>query len=217
MNVLRNSRGLTLIELLLALAIFSILASLAYGGLNSVLNTREAVTAQSKRLADVQRSFVRLARDLGQVAPRAIRDIHGDVQPAIHSGIDTYNYVRQDFDTGEDTEYTANVLIEFTVAGKRLLPNQRRSTLQRVAYAVNDKELLRLNWSVLDRAQDSQPYVTVILSDIEDVAFRYLGSDGEWHDEWSNSDTVILELPVAVEVSFKVEQWGELRRVFLVS
>lgn len=199
----KSCHGLTLIELLVALAIFAILASLAYGGLNSVLNTREAVKEESTRLANVQRSFVRLARDLGQTSPRAIRDIHGDTQAAMQTGADTY----------ED----AQVLIEFTVAGKRLLPGQQASSLQRVAYAVREKELLRLSWAVLDRAQDSEPYVTVLLSNIDKVAFRYLESRGEWLENWPSSGSELQGLPVAVEISFEVEKWGMLRRVFLVS
>jgi len=217
MNAKRYCVGLTLVELLVALAIFSILATLAYGGLNSVLQTREAVKLESTRLANVQRSFVRLARDLGQTSPRAIRDSHGDVQPAMHTATESYNYVKHNFITGEKSEESAQVLVEFTVAGKRLLPGQQASSLQRVAYAVNEKELLRLNWASLDRAQDSEPYVTTILSDIDNIAFRYLGQEGEWLDDWPNTDASLQDIPLAVEISFDVKQWGTLRRVFLVS
>jgi len=209
------SLGLTLIELLLALGIFSILAVLAYGGINSVLNTRQAVKQESTRLAAVQRSFVRLGRDLGQVSPRAIRDIHGDVEPALHTGTNTYTYKKELAD--ETDELTAEVLIEFTVAGKRLLPGQTRSSLQRIAYAVHDNSLLRLNWSVLDRAQDSQPYVSEILSNIEKLKFRFLTAEGNWLDEWVIDEVELQELPIAVEVTFEDKKWGQLRRVFLVS
>jgi len=217
MTINKHCYGLTLVELLVALAIFSILATLAYGGLNSVLNTREAVKVESTRLANVQRSFVRLARDFGQISPRAVRDGYGDVQPAVLSGVDKYNYVKHNFLTGDDTEQEAKVLVEFTVAGKRLLPAQQHSSLQRVAYAVNAKELLRLNWAVLDRAQDSEPYVTSILSGIENIAFRFLGADGEWRDDWPGDAGALQTLPLAIEISFEVEQWGTLRRVFAVS
>ena len=208
----KSGQGLTLIELLLALGIFSILAILAYGGINSVLNTRETVTQESTRLAEIQRSFVRLARDFGQVSPRAIRDIHGDVQSALHTGDEVYTYSNE---AKEDVK--AEVLLEFTVAGKRLLPGQTRSSLQRIAYAVHDDYLLRLNWSVLDRAQDSQPYVSVILSDIAGLTFRFLNSEGDWLDSWSIDNAALQELPVAVEVTFEDQKWGQLRRVFLVS
>jgi len=213
----RRQLAFTLIELLLALGIFSILALLAYGGLNSVLNTRETVTIESSRLAEVQRGFVRLARDFSQVSPRAVRDNFGDVQPAIHTGSDIYSYAYKNDQTGETVEEKAIVLIELTVAGKRLLPGQKRSSLQRIAYAVHDNSLLRLNWSVLDRAQDSKPYISVMLSDVEKLKFRFLKSNGEWLDSWAIDEVGLQELPIAVEVTFEDKKWGALRRVFQVS
>lgn len=213
----KYNQGLTLIELLLALGIFSILALLAYGGINGVLNTRQAVNQESTRLAAVQRSFVRLARDLEQVSPRAIRDVYGDVQPALQSGSDSYNYKQKDKQTNSIIESKATVLIEFTVAGRRVLPGQQRSSLQRVAYAADGNKLLRLNWAVLDRAQDSQPYVSVLLSEIEQLKFRFLKTDGEWLETWTIDEAGLQELPVAIEIKFVDEKFGKLRRVFLVS
>ncbi len=213
----RGQLAFTLIELLLALGIFSILALLAYGGLNSVLSTRETVALESSRLAEVQRGFVRLARDFSQVSPRAVRDNYGDVQPAIHTGADVYSYTYKNEQTGETVEAKATVLIELTVAGRRLLPGQKRSSLQRIAYAVHDNSLLRLNWSVLDRAQDSKPYVSVMLPNVDKLKFRFLKSDGEWLTSWTIDEVGLQQLPIAVEVTFEDEKWGALRRVFQVS
>ena len=60
----RRQAGLTLIELLVAVAIFSLLAALAYGGLINVLATRTAVDVESQRLANFQRAFLGIGRDL---------------------------------------------------------------------------------------------------------------------------------------------------------
>ena len=48
------ARGFTLLELLVALAVFAIMAIAAYGGLRNVLFTRAAVEEQSRRLAAVR-------------------------------------------------------------------------------------------------------------------------------------------------------------------
>ncbi len=210
-------QGLTLIELLLALGIFSILALLAYGGINGVLNTRQAVNQESTRLAAVQRSFVRLARDFEQVSPRAIRDGYGDVQPALYTSTEVYKYKHKDTQEDAVKEREARVLVEFTVAGRRILPGQQRSSLQRIAYAIDGNKLLRLNWAVLDRAQDSQPYVSVILNDIEKLTFRFLKADGEWRESWTLDEAGLQTLPAAIEISFEDKKFGKLRRVFLVS
>jgi len=212
-----SKQGFTLIELLLALGIFSILALLAYGGLNSVLAARETVTVESSRLAAVQRCFVRLGRDFGQLSPRTIRDGFGDTQPALKTGDDTYSYTHKDEETGEKVSVKVAVLVEFSAAGKRILPGQKRSSIQRVAYAVHENTLLRLNWSVLDRAQDSQPYFSEVLTDIDQLNVRFLKTDGNWVDTWTTDDVALEELPFAVEVIFEDKKWGKLRRVFQVS
>jgi len=213
----KSSQGLTLIELLLALGIFSILALLAYGGINGVLNTRQAVNQESTRLAALQRSFVRLARDFEQVSPRAIRDGYGDVQPALYTSTEIYKYKHKDSQADVVKERKARVLVEFTVAGRRILPGQKRSSLQRIAYAIDGNKLLRLNWAVLDRAQDSQPYVSVILNDIEKLTFRFLKADGEWLESWTFDEAGLQTLPAAIEIRFADKKFGKLRRVFLVS
>lgn len=212
-----EKKGFTLIELLLALGIFSILALLAYGGMNSILNSRKTVTKESAHLAALQRSFVRLARDFSQASPRAIRDSFGDVQAALHTEANVYPYTYKDELRGETLAAKATVLIEFSVAGKRLLPGQKRSTLQRIAYAMDGNTLLRLNWSVLDRAQDSKPAIATLLFDIERLNLRFLKADGEWSDTWTINEISLQELPVAVEITFEDKKWGRLRRVFQVS
>ena len=203
----KYSKGLTLIEILVAMAIFAVLAGLAYGGLNTVMQTRQDVAVEADRLAGFQRSFARLGRDLEQAVPRNIRDVHGDAQPAMTSASET---------TDEDSE-DARILMEFTLTGKHLFPGQVRSRLQRVAYAVRDNTLLRLNWDVLDRAQDSKPYMTEVMSGISAVDIQFLDEAGQWLQGWPVNGQVSQGLPQAVEITFEVEDWGTLRRVFKVA
>ena len=72
------TRGFTLLELLVALAVFAIMATAAYSGLRSVLFTRAAVEEQSRRLAAVQMAVYRLEQDVEQTLARGIRDEYGD-------------------------------------------------------------------------------------------------------------------------------------------
>lgn len=214
---MKKHHGLTLIELLLALGIFAILAVLAYGGLNTVLNTRESIKQESSHLAALQRGFIRLSRDFIQVSPRLVRDAFGDVQAALTTEKNVYDYQRKNVLTGESVKDKLEVMLEFTVAGKRLLPGQQRSRLQRIAYALQDNRLLRLNWLVLDRAQDSQPYVSEVLREVSGLRFRFLDNGGEWLDSWPPDQTPVEKLPLAIEVNINDKKWGALRRVFLIS
>ena len=202
----RRQAGLTLIELLVAVAIFSLLAALAYGGLINVLATRTAVDVESQRLATLQRAFLRIGRDLEQAAPRGIRDAYGDQQPALRSLVDS--------DAGLQT------VIELTIAGRRSLPGETRSKLQRISYVLREDALLRLNWPVLDRAQDTVAHESALLEGIEDLQLRYLTVEGVWLTQWpaeTEPTTAGSVLPAAIEVNMKVEHWGRLRRLYRVA
>ncbi|NJN45980.1 MAG: type II secretion system minor pseudopilin GspJ [Candidatus Competibacteraceae bacterium] len=85
MNV-RRQAGFTLLELLVALAVFAILSVMAYGGLRSVLFAEAAIEAEAQRLAQVQMAFHLLEQDITQIVSRSIRDEFGQQQAALLSG-----------------------------------------------------------------------------------------------------------------------------------
>ena len=64
----RRHRGFALFELLVAMAIFSVLAALAYGGLSSVARTRGELEASGARLKALQLGVAQLGRQLRQAA-----------------------------------------------------------------------------------------------------------------------------------------------------
>lgn len=202
----RGQNGLTLIELLVAVAIFSLLAALAYGGLVNVLESRSAVDVESQRLAHLQRTFLRMGRDLEQAAPRSIRDAYGDTQAALHNKVDSYEGMQ--------------TVIELTVSGRRALPGEQRDSLQRITYALRDNVLLRLSWPVLDRAQDTQAHESTLLEGVEALSLRYLNREGEWLANWPPgvvSETGEEVLPRAIELTMDVKHWGKLRRLYRVA
>jgi prepilin-type N-terminal cleavage/methylation domain-containing protein len=58
-----NNRGFTLIEVLVSLAVFAILAALAYGVLNQTLASAEMLSERMNRLQAVQRTMRILSED----------------------------------------------------------------------------------------------------------------------------------------------------------
>uniref|UniRef100_M4C657 Type II secretion system protein J n=1 Tax=Hyaloperonospora arabidopsidis (strain Emoy2) TaxID=559515 RepID=M4C657_HYAAE len=78
-----RSRGFTLIEVILVVLIFGIMAAMAYGGLNSVLKTRVSIEASMKRTGRSAKAYMRMRSDFQNYVPRPIRDNFGDVQPSI--------------------------------------------------------------------------------------------------------------------------------------
>lgn len=199
--------GLTLIELLVAVAIFSLLAALSYGGLANVLGKHRAVDEESQQLATLQRAFLRFGRDLEQAAPRMIRDAYGDQQPALHNRADSYK--------GMET------IIELSVAGRRALPGEAQSSLQRVSYVMRDGSLWRLSWPVMDRAQDTAAHESMLLEGVEELGLRFLTQKGEWVTEWPIDTEVSTAtepaLPKALELTLQLKHWGSLRRLYRVA
>ena len=138
-------RGFTLLELLVALAVFSILSIAAYSGLRNVLFTRAAVEAQSQRLAAVQLAVFRLEQDIEQAAPRSIRDEYGDLQAALLGS-----------ELSDDR-------LTLTRAGWDNPLGQPRANVQRVAYRLREGRLWRLHWPVLDQGGRIEPRETLLL------------------------------------------------------
>ena len=59
-------RGFTLLELLVALSIFSILSVMAYGGLQSVITTKQSTEKAAERISEIQLVMMRISNDLRQ-------------------------------------------------------------------------------------------------------------------------------------------------------
>ncbi len=202
MNGRSLQRGFTLLELLVALSIFALLSAMAYGGLNTVMRSQQITTEQAERLTQLQKTFFWLDRDITQAIDRKIRDEFGDEQAAM-VGISI----------GERR-------LELTRNGWRNPVGRQRSNLQRVAWGVRDEKLVRLYWSVLDRAQDSKPLETTMLDDVEKLELRFLDDKQKWHDVWpalSRGEASRVALPLAVEVTLETGREGRIRRVFEVA
>jgi general secretion pathway protein J len=195
---IQSSAGFTLLELLVALAIFSLLAVMSYNGLKIVLDQQAATEVQAEALAELQKVYLLLQRDVEQVVPRPIRDEYGDEQPALAGGD----------------------ALQLTRGGWSNPAGRLRSSLQRVGYAFEDGQLVRYSWGVLDRAQDSEPQRQPLIGDIGEMTIRYLDGKNEWQDRWPNplasgdGPAVMTALPRAVEITLDHEKFGPLVWVF---
>ena len=78
----REFSGFTLIEVLVALAVFGVMSMLAYSALGSTLSNADYLTDRMERLQSVQRTVRYLSSDLLQLAPRPIRSELGDTYVA---------------------------------------------------------------------------------------------------------------------------------------
>jgi general secretion pathway protein J len=200
----RKDQGFTLLELLVAMAIFGIISLLAMGGLNSVLAQQALARKQLDRLHQVQRAMRILTSDFSQVVPRAVRDEAGSRQ----LGFSARNEVK---------DCPFEYLVCFSREGWRNPFNQfRRGALQRVQYKLDDGKLIREHYTVMDRTLANLPKEDVLLDGVDrfELAFLDVKSEGGWQTAWPplQQGAEASGFLQAVRIDFVLKDWGEIVR-----
>ncbi len=199
-----TQRGFTLLELLVAITVFATMSVMAYGGLRNVIDNSEAAEQALARLKNVQTAISIISRDLSQLARRDIRDEYGNRQ----------RYLQ--------TPQNPDRLIEFTRSGQRNPAALARSHLQRIAYQLQQGTLYRLHWPQLDRAPGVEAYQRAVLDQVNNVDFRFLDDNRNWHNQWppldANADgNALPPQPRAIEITLELDDWGKIIRLYEVS
>ncbi|MCG5529279.1 type II secretion system minor pseudopilin GspJ [Halorhodospira halochloris] len=213
--------GFTLLELLVAVAIFALVSAMAYGGLQAVLETRNRVQAEGQRLGELQLAFGVMRRDFTQHLQRDWYDDWGDSRPSI--GYDPLD---------------AEPRLELINTSGRI--GTQRSDLRRIGYELDDGILYRLNWNILDgggpepqsRAriagssdEESRAHIAEIF-----YTFYHRAAGGDTRASGNTNGTEIEQLQrwppdealgeigelVAVEVTLELGTGEEISRLFPV-
>jgi general secretion pathway protein J len=190
-------RGFTLLELLIAISVFAVLAAVAYGGLRTVLESKQRLDVRLQAFGQLQTVFFMLRRDIEQAVMRAVRDEGGAPLPPFASN------------AGDSQEVLA-----LTRAGWSNPLGMKRSTLQRVAYRWHEGALHRVSWSVLDRAGDAATADVQLLDGVETLDLRFLDQRRQWHTAWPPEEQAEPGLPRAVELALGLKGRGKLSRLF---
>lgn len=202
---LAHRKGFTLIEILVAMAIFSLIGLASTALLTSVIDDDKASSERFAELEKLQRAMLTIERDILQAVPRAVR-INGEVNQIVMRG-------------GEDELGGTADSIGFVHAGwhnpQLILP---RSTLQLVGYRVEENKLLRLYGNYLDNVIGYEPKNKVLLEGVNNfqVEFLVAGQTADEGEDWKESYLGTV-LPKAVAITLDTEVFGEIRREFLLA
>lgn len=188
------SRGFTLVEVVVAVALFALAMGLAYGGLDAVVRARAQLDQQAQQLGQLQFAVGLLETDLRSLLARPVRDELGREQPPLR---------------------VAGGELALTRAGYGNGLAQPRSELQRVEWFRDAESLHRRALLSLDRApradRDDAP---AVLEGVERFEIELLAENGRWLRQWPAPGQPAARLPRAVRLQLTVPQYGDIERIF---
>jgi general secretion pathway protein J len=196
--------GFTLLEILIAIAIFTIVGAMAMGGYNELSGQSATVEANMDRVRAVQTAVMRISQDLAELEPRPVREPVGDgAQAALKAD-------------GRSLD-----LVSLTRAGWTNTAGLPRATLQRVNYRLENGTLYRDQWAVLDRTLATEPQSIPLLDKVKVVSLRFMDASRAWREAWPGQGAAGPQaqrsLPIAVEVTLELEDWGTIVRLIEVA
>ena len=194
-----GTRGLTLVELVAALAIFSLVAIMGLQTMGGMMRARDRTSDAAGDAATLSRGLVLLRADLKAAAdlpfwpPEAI----GPEPPLLDLSAEEGRFA-------------------LSTEARAVLPGRQAAGTERVIWRHDRRgeRLLRTAWPVLNPASEAaRAPETVIFEDIAGLRLRaYLGPEDGWIGGWGQ-DTALARpgLPRAVEVIVESERYGALR------
>lgn len=187
-------RGFTLIEILVALVVFSVIGLISSQLMSRTIQSNELLRDRGAYLSEVQRAMQMMQRDVLQITQRPIRDQYGDPMQSLVIGNDG--------------------AIEFSRTGWRNPLNLPRSEVQRVGYLLQDNKLLRAYWPVMDRAQDTEPAYQTLLENVERIEFYALDSAGNEHTFWPQPGVAETNPIVGLVLRIDLPTFGVVERIW---
>ncbi len=194
--------GFTLLEMVIAIAIFAVIGAISYGTLDNFLSLREALAARNEQNTRLARAIGHFERDVRFMASRPVRDGLGENVPALA--------------VHDERRETEGLLMELTALAPSLAGNAWHRP-QRVGWVLRDGVLIRQVWPVLDRDLDSAPHEAALADRVAVAEIRFYGRDedggidrrAEWDDPF--------RLPEAVELTLTLDDGATYRRLVEVT
>ncbi|ABV85479.1 type II secretion system minor pseudopilin GspJ [Shewanella pealeana] len=198
LRLTKSQRGFTLLEMLIAIAIFAMLGLAANTVLSTVMKNDTATRDFAAKLKAMQQGFGVIERDLNQMVARTPRLLEGGRATTV-------------FQTGSNMLDSESESLVFFRLGwlnpDGLLP---RGSLQSVAYVVMEGQLQRWYYPYPEPEIGAEPIKTVIMEKVLSVEYAFF-TDDKWERQ-----TDATKLPKAIAIEIEFEDIGKVQRKFLV-
>lgn len=196
--------GMTLLEILVALTIFILIAGAGYTGLQQAISIEDGLQQQRHFWRRLDSVMVLMQQDLDQARNLGQRIPLTSTRPFVGAG--TAN-------TGTEGE-----LMLFTRGGHASYSSGLVSPHLRVAYRLREGKLYRVSWPRLNMPEDEQGDEAELIANIASLQLRYLDNTHQWNSNWPVGPVTATQsaMPRAVELTLELDNGQIYERVFHV-
>jgi len=192
---MKKRNGFTLIELMVAILIFSIISTMSYRIILILVKTKEVVTSNQQKWSSLSRFMNRVNEAWINKMPIPVYDTNGKIMPDV--------YGRETINEKYDSQ------LEITIAGS-IGDNVNKSTPpKRVGFRFINNKIFYVIWNVLNRVQSTQPEIYLILDNVKNFNIEYLYTDQQWRAFWPANGGNLYSSPVAIKMTIELEN-GEI-------
>lgn len=194
-----KQKGFTLLELLIAIAIFAIVSLASFSIFDTIITSEEKSTQRMSSMNEIQRAFMLMERDFIQISKRSLR-LEGEAP--------LQGFIHTDENNNDDSPQRIGFVRSGWSNPGLLLP---RSDMQSVAYQLNENALERIHYNFVDASLSETPKKRVLISNVNNISFEFHNGK-TWSETYTGNG-----LPVAISVEIDTEQFGIITRKFLVA
>ena len=199
-------RGMTLIEVMVAITMFAAVGALVYGGFAQTSNAKRTLEAQLNRYHELRSAMERMVRELSM----AYVSTHLNLSPSLQ-GMKT-TFVGKDSGFGDRIDFTSVSHVRIYRDAKESDQNELSYFLAAAPGADGKEVLARRMQSRPDDKPNEGGRIEVLLSDVIEFELEYLDSaTWEWVKSWDATSGVSQtnRLPTQVKIKITVPSIGD--------
>lgn len=182
--------GFTLVELLVAIAIFAVLSALGWKVFDYLIKIKERNTLHEQRLGQLQEAYQQVLRDTVQIVP-ITANVAGQVQPAVM------------LQNGQLT-FSKTGVTDPLMQG--IPPEERVEYI----YKADEKKLYRYKYKNLNQTGNDQPETSVLLDSVDQFQIMLLNPNemAQWPEVAlsENDVTQAKILPRGLKINLTVNE-----------